>query len=251
MEGYLDNVAAEVQSGPSSPVRLTDGEASTSLRQDDGAPPVAIDEIIAFFRRRWLAVGDSVVGPVHGPDSPQFAGDFISYRTDEYGSAFHYDNDSRASGYVEYEEFLQSGLAQRLRFWDRRFELSTGELDGVIDDRPPYREKPITAKRPLSDDEYGTFVSDTKVFIKRELRDHHEERLETVFDRGMDPSGRESGVARPRRIVFDDDQSVLCRVRRPPSADRRRRESIEEAPESTREARSYSAGRRTRARPAG
>lgn len=195
METYLEDVAARLRGDSPSELELPTNEAEDCDRWPSNAPLVALDHITAAFARRGLGVSDAVMIPVHGLDSPELTGEFIAYRLDEYGEALHYyDVDGELEEFIELEDAARSGLAYRVRFWDRRFDLPGDGLDGqLIDDRPPYRPEPIVSENPLANDEVSSYVDNTLGFVRRELLRTHQEQLEDALGQGLEVAGSGGG----------------------------------------------------------
>lgn len=201
METYLEKVTTNHRSTATSEAHLRDHEAQNCDLWDDDDPLVALDEIISLFRRRGFRIGNSVMLPVHEKDNPTLTGEYVSYRNDEYGgSIFYHSTGSGLSEYLEYEEAKRSGLIYRLRFWDRRFELPPGEIGDLIDDRPPYRQKPVPAHSPITNDEYDEFVENTLQFIRVELANEHCDSVQSRIDQGIEVDSPGAGKIRSVRL---------------------------------------------------
>jgi hypothetical protein len=212
METYLEKVTTDHRSTAASEAQMSDDEAKDCDLWDNDDSAVALDEIISAFRRRGFGVGDSVMLPVHEKSTPTPTSEYVSYRDDEYGaSIFYHSTDSGLSEYLEYEDARRSGLAYRLRFWDRRFELPSGEIGDLIDDRPPYRQKPVPAQSPINNDEYAKFVEDTLQFVRVELASEHRESVQSRIDQGIEVANPGGGKIRPARLR-SDQHTVSCGV---------------------------------------
>lgn len=212
MGTYLGTVVSRLRSSNPSEIPIGDDEVWNCDRWETDDPPVALDELIEIFRRRGLGVGETVMLPAHEPESPNLTGDYIAYREDEHGQSLTYHStNSDISEYIEYEDAPRSGLLYRLRFWDRRFELPNGEIGDLIDDRPPYRQKPVTAESAMSDEEYETFVADTLQFVRTELLAEHERQLQSCVEQGVEVERTGSGTIESSRLQIGDGMAV-CRV---------------------------------------
>ena len=69
METYLEQKKSQFESDPSGQVRLSDIEVQEEERWNPDDPAVALDQLIAVFRRRGLVSGDAVLLPVHESES--------------------------------------------------------------------------------------------------------------------------------------------------------------------------------------
>lgn len=217
METYLEGIAAQLRSNSPTQIELSADEAERCSLWQSGDPDVVLDYLVTVFNRRGLGTGDVVMLPVHELDRPHLTGEYIAYRKDEYGEALHYyDTDGDLDEFIEFDEAARSGLAYRLRFWDRRFDLPADTTSELIDDRPPYRSEPITAQQPLDDEEYTDYVNDTLQFVRIELLRTHEEKLDTVVSRGVEVENSGGGKiqsARPRVL----SNEISCSVHVPPA----------------------------------
>ncbi|MFD1514424.1 hypothetical protein ACFSBT_14170 [Halomarina rubra] len=89
MSGYLSDLVSEVETRDDTTlVQMDDADAQEDVEWADDEPPIAVDEIVSFFRRKGLGNRDYVVIPAHEPDEPTFNGDIITYRTTDYGAVF-------------------------------------------------------------------------------------------------------------------------------------------------------------------
>lgn len=219
METYLEDMADRLRVNSPSELEIPAIEARESSRWSNNAPPVSLEHIIAAFARRGLRVGNTVMIPVHDLESPELTGEYIAYRQDEYGESLHYyDVDSDLDEFIELADASRSGLAYRIRFWDRRFHLPKDVIsDRLIDDRPPYRAEPIVSQNPLDGSEVSRYVDDTLHFIRRELLREHEDQLKDALDRGLEVTS--SGAGRVQftqfRIIQDE---IRCPVHIPPAS---------------------------------
>lgn len=131
MSGYLSDLVSEVETRDDTTlVQMDDADAQEDTEWADDEPPIAVDEIVSFFRRKGLGNRDYVVIPAHEPDEPTFNGDIITYRTTDYGAAFYYDNGISASGYVEFDNFSRSTLARRIRLLGSEIRTSRWRIRG-------------------------------------------------------------------------------------------------------------------------
>lgn len=217
METYLEQKTSQFRSNPPEPVRLSDAQAQEEDRWGPDTPEVALDHLIAVFRRRGLATENVVMLPVHEPDSPSLTGEFVSYREDEHGrSLMYYSTDGELSEFIEYENASRSGLLYRLRFWDRRVQNPDDLLTEVLDDRPPYRPNSISAESPMSSDEYSTFVDETLEFVRTELLAQHGECIDTVVQQGVNIEHPGGGEVRSTGFRTGPS-AITCQVDLPPS----------------------------------
>lgn len=222
METYLKQKTSQFRSHPTEQIRLSDDQAQHHNRWDTDAPNVALDHLIAAFRRRGLATESVVMLPVHEPESPSLTGEFISYKEDEHGrSLMYYSTVGNITEFIEYEDAPRSGLLYRLRFWDRRFQNPDGLLTDVLDDRPPYRPNPLSAQSPLSTEEYSSFVDETLEFVRTELLVQHEDDIDTTIGYGVDVDRTGGGVVRLNDFRVQSS-TITCYVDLPPSDSRGR-----------------------------
>lgn len=217
MATYLEQKKSQFESDPSGQVRLSDVEVQEEERWNPDDPAVALDHLIAVFRRRGLVRGDAVLLPVHESESASLTGEYVLYTEDEYGHSLQYYNtDNEAPDFIEYDNASRSGLLYRLRFWDRRFSNPDDLLSDVLDDRPPYRPNPISAESPMSDDEYSTFVDETLEFVRTELLSQHQGDLDTIVGHGVDVDRSGGGVVRSTDI-HRGPSTITCNVDLPSS----------------------------------
>lgn len=217
METYLGQKSSQFESDPSGQVRLSDAEVLEEERWDPDAPEVALDHLIAAFRRRGLSTENAVMLPVHEPGTPSLTGEYVLYTEDEYGHSLQYYNtDNGSPDFIEYDNAPRSGLLYRLRFWDRRFSNSDNLLSELLDDRPPFRPNPISAQSPMSAAEYATFVDETLEFVRTELLAQHQEDIDTIIGHGVDVDRSGEGVARPTDFRAGES-AITCNVELPPS----------------------------------
>lgn len=222
METYLEQKTSQFRSNPTEQVRLSDAQAQEDDRWVPGSPNVALDHLIAAFRRLGLATENVVMLPVHEPESPSLTGEFVSYREDEHGrSLMYYSTDGDLSEFIKYENASHSGLLYRLRFWDSRFPNPDDLLSDVLDDRPPYRPNPISAQSPMSSDEYSTFVDETLEFVRTELLAQHKEDIDVVIEHGVDIECSGGGEVRSTDLRTGASL-ITCQVDLPPSDSLRR-----------------------------
>lgn len=217
METYLEDIADQLRSNSPTQIELSTDDAEICDLWQNGDPDVALDHLVTVFNRRGLGTGDLVMLPVHETDRPELTGEYIAYRKDEYGEALHYyDTEGDLNEFIEFEEAARSGLAYRLRFWDRRFDLPDDVESDLIDDRPPYRSEPITAQQALDDEEYTDYVNDTLQFVRTELLRTHEEELETVVSRGVEVENSGEGKIQSARPRVQGSE-ISCSVYVPPA----------------------------------
>lgn len=217
METYLQDIAAQLRSNSPTQIELSTDKAERGDLWQSSDPDVALDHLVTVFNRCGLGTGDVVMLPVHEVDHPTLTGEYIAYRKDEYGEALHYyDGEDNLDEFIEFEEATRSGLAYRLRFWDRRFDLPDDiELD-LVDDRPPYRSEPITAQQPLDDEEYCDYVNDTLQFVRTELVRSHEEKLDTIISQGVKVDNSGGGKIQSAQPRVQDNE-ISCSVHVPPA----------------------------------
>lgn len=184
---FLENIASGIEDIDS---QIHISELHEVEGWDDSQPNVALDEIIAAFRRiqqrQEIDVGDTVTIPAHAEDTADLTGEYVLYSEDEYGKRLYYlDSESEMTDSVLLDDACRSRIAYRLRYWDSRFRLPNVEAGDVIDDRPPYRTKPISASRPMEEDEYSQFVEDTLEFVLTELSVDHGSNYENEVSKGL------------------------------------------------------------------
>lgn len=219
MRSYLEEVADRLRASSPSELEIPAAEAMESDSWSHDAPSVALEHIIAAFARRGLQAGDTVMIPVHALETPELTGEYIAYRQDEYGESLHYyDVDGGLEEYIELADAARSGVAYRVRFWDRRFDLPGGvKDDGVIDDRPPYRSEPIVSQDPLDDREVSKYVEDTLDFIRQELLREHEEQLEDALSQGLEVTDSGAGQIQYAEPLMMGN-GISCSVVIPPAS---------------------------------
>lgn len=219
MGTYLEDVADRLRANSPSELEIPATEARNSDQWSRNAPSVALEHIIAAFARRGLRVGDTVMIPVHDLAEPELTGEYIAYRQDEYGESLHYyDVDGDLDEFIELADAPRSGLAYRVRFWDRRFDLPEGVIgDRLIDDRPPYRAEPIVSQNPLDDGGVSNYVDDTLGFIRQELLREHEDQLEEALGQGLEVTSSGAGQVQSTQPRIMED-AIRCPVYIPPAS---------------------------------
>ena len=159
---------------------------------------IPIDEIINAFRLfQDLSIStDSVLVPLHKPDSPDLTGEYLVYRRetndevlndDSDPHELHYTNTARdTSEFLELSNASNSYLAYRTRFWSAEFDLP--EQPSYLptdyhDDRPPNPQREVTAPNPFTDDQLDTYVDTVYDSLKYEFTSTQKEEWQT--HRGM------------------------------------------------------------------
>lgn len=228
METYLEHVSSEFLSMSPQEIELSNNQVQNENRWGSDAPRVALDELIAVFRRRGLATQNAVMIPTHEPTTPALTGEFVSYVNDEHGrSLYYYNTDNDLTEYLEYDETPRSGLLYRIRFWDRRFSNQDDILPEIIDDRPPYRPNPILSHTTVSDEDYSEFVDETLEFVRTELLAQHVENIDSEINKGLEIDHPGPGMIQTVRLS-EGTNNLVCRVFLPASTSPRRiHESVE------------------------
>lgn len=194
MESFLQHIWENLRNQGPQRIVLSKEDAETETRWGDDDPGVAVEHLIDAFRRHGEYVGELVMLPVHEPDSPTLTGEYVGYWENDYGKALYYTGaESGIEEYLNLEDASKSGLAYRLRFWDRRWDLPSGTTDGYIDDRPPNRPEPLTANNPLTDHEVDQYIQDTYNFVRVELLQSHKDSLEKLLERELEVTNPGNG----------------------------------------------------------
>ncbi len=161
-------------------------DRTTATLCDPSAAAVERDQPVDFslatvyrFARHYDALAppdrpDWTCLPLHAPDSAALTGEYVAYTDhDVHGKiVIHADGDDR--DFLSVEEFAETPLARRLRFW---------HPDYVPDPQPDYYQAPFDDREPPRESvDPDSFFDDVRGYLEGERTAAIERRRETVAD---------------------------------------------------------------------